>query len=363
MRRRNIAWSWAVLVCGLVASFAGPAAAEVPSTLTHQGRLYDEAGKPVNGTLDVSFALYSSVNAAGPLWKETHSITFEDGYFSASLGVDTPFGDAFDGQERFLGVTVGQNAEMTPRSLVASVPFAFRAGDVTGDVHPTTVSIAGFGQVIDKDGNWVGPATGLQGPPGADGSVGPMGPDGPQGMQGPAGPQGTQGVPGPQGPAGPAGPVGPVGPAGATGPAGPSGPSGIVGSGQVSWANGPTIAAGLWVNVPASTLNITTTGGPLMITVNMYLINGSHATCRPVIDGLWAGSYGGLTNSGDPFWQEGLTYSAGGVWHPWNKTRMYPGVPAGNHVLQVQCATDSGTLSVCTAASVACSMHYFEIKP
>jgi len=131
----------------------------------------------------------------------------------------------------------------------------------------------------------------------------------------------------------------------------------------VSWINGPAIASGFWVNIPASTLNFTSTGGPLMITLNLFLINGSHATCRPVIDGLWAGSYGNLPNPGDPFWQEGLTYSAGGVWHPWNKTRMYPGVPAGNHTLQVQCATDSGTLSVCTAGSIACSMHYFEIKP
>ena len=118
------------------------------------------------------------------------------------------------------------------------------------------------------------------------------------------------------------------------------------------------------MTINASLMNITTTGGPLMITVNTYLNSGSHATCRPIIDGVWAGSFGGLPRSGDPFWQEGLVYSGGlgGNWAPWHKTRLYPGVPAGNHTLQVQCATDGGTLGVCNAGTVACSVHFVELK-
>ena len=35
-----------------------------------------------------------------------------------------------DGKERFLGVTIAGQTEMTPRSLIASVPYAIMAGDV-----------------------------------------------------------------------------------------------------------------------------------------------------------------------------------------------------------------------------------------
>jgi hypothetical protein len=500
----------------------GAANANVPPTLTHQGRLFDDMGAPVNDTFPVSFAIHDSPNSDVPLWTETLDVTFEDGYFSVSLGSVNGFGSLFDGQDLYLEIGVGGGA-LTPRSLIASVPFAFVAGDAIGDIHPASVSIAGFGEVIDKDGNWVGPPTGLvgatgpagadgpagpagpagaQGPAGPTGGVGPTGPAGPQGIQGtagaagapgplgptgpagaigPQGPQGIQGAQGAQGiqgtigpvgpqgaqgpvgatgsvgpagpqgpagaqgqagvagPAGPAGAIGPTGPVGAqgatgatgavgptgpqgpagaqgaagatgavgptgpqgpagaqgaagatgavgptgpqgpagavgavgpTGPAGPAGavgatgPSGVANFGQKSWNGGTTQAAGSWVTINASTLAITTTGGPLMISVNVYLNSGSHATCRPIIDGLWAGSYGGLVQSGDPFWQEGLTYTGGfgNNWSAWQKTRIYPGVPAGNHTLQVQCATDGGTLGVCNANSIGCQVGFVELK-
>jgi len=38
---------------------------------------------------------------------------------------------AFDGTDRFLAFQVGADPEMTPRLRVASVPFAFRAGNIT----------------------------------------------------------------------------------------------------------------------------------------------------------------------------------------------------------------------------------------
>jgi hypothetical protein len=143
---------------------------------------------------------------------------------------------------------------------------------------------------------------------------------------------------------------------------GPPGPSGVANHGQVSWAAMAMVPAGTWVTIPNSVLNITTSGSPLMITVDAYLNGGSHSTCRPIIDGVWAGSFGGLPNPGDPFWQEGLTNSAGGAWHPWHKTRLYPGVPAGNHTLAVQCATDAGTLAV-GASSIVSSVHFVELRP
>jgi hypothetical protein len=274
----------------------------------------------------VTFAFYSSAAGGTPLWQEPQIVTLEDGYFSARLGTVTPFDPAtlFDGASRYLGITIGTDTEMVPRQAVASVPYALVAGDVTGDIHPTSVTVNGV-EIIDGTGAWVGSAP----PAGATGPVGPMGPPGP---------------------------------AGADGPPGPPGPSSTTNFGHKDWVNGVTQGAGYWVTVNDSLLSIVTSGAPLMITVNTYLNGGSHATCRPVIDGVWAGQYGMLPNPGDPKWQEGLVDTGLGGWHPWQKTRIYPGVPAGPHQLQVQCATDGGTLGVCNSGSVACSVHFVELK-
>lgn len=238
---------------------AARAEAAVPGTLTHQGRLYDAAQAPVNGTIDVVFAIYDSPSATVPLWSEVHTLTFDEGYYAAALGSLVPFGAGiFDGSTRYFGMTVGQDPEMTPRTLVGSVPYALVAQDAIGDIHPTTVSIAGVGTVIDASGHWVGSPTGLQGPAGpagADGAAGPQGPQGPQGATGAQGPAGPQGAAGAQGPAGPQGPQGAVGPAGATGAQGPAGPPGATGpQGSVGptgpiGPQGPTGPAGAGVNV------------------------------------------------------------------------------------------------------------------
>lgn len=71
----------------------------------------------------------------------------------------------------------------------------------------SSLSVDGYGLVIDSDGNWVGKPTGLQDPAGSQGPIGPQGkqgPPGPRGPQGERGPQGIEGsaaaarVPGPQ---------------------------------------------------------------------------------------------------------------------------------------------------------------------
>ena len=60
----------------------------------------------------------------------------------------------------------------------------------------TSLSIDGYGLVIDSHGNWIGKPTGLQGPPGPQGPTGSQGQQGP-GLQGPQGERGPQGIEGP----------------------------------------------------------------------------------------------------------------------------------------------------------------------
>jgi|GEM_PF-4871182 len=199
--------SWAFCLAVALA-FAAPANAAVPATVTHQGSLYDAKGKPVDATLSVVYSIYDTTTASVAIWTETHTLTFSKGFFSVDIGTETPLDSAiFDGSLRYLGIQIGTDAEMTPRSAIGSVPYAIVAGDVSGDIHPESVSI-GPTEVIDEEGHWVGDPTGLVGP------SGPVGPPGPEGPQGPVGQAGPAGAPGPVGETGPMGPVGPQGPTG-----------------------------------------------------------------------------------------------------------------------------------------------------
>jgi hypothetical protein len=190
----------------------------------------------------------------GLLWTETQSVPLDEGYFSAQLGASTPVpAGVWDGSVRWVGIRVGTDAEMTPREATRSVPYALVAGDAVGAIHPASVTVNGH-LVIDQNGNWVGPATGLIGPTGpagatgtagatgAQGLQGAAGATGPQGPQGVAGPQGSQGVTGAQGATGPQGPQGNTGTQGVAGATGPQGPQGNTGA---QGATGATGAQGL----------------------------------------------------------------------------------------------------------------------
>lgn len=140
------------------------ARSEVPGSLTHQGRLFDAFGAPIDGTLELTFAIYDAPGlGATELWSEAITVEFDEGYYSAELGLGVPIDVpvVFDGSTRFLGVTVEGDAEMTPRATVGSVPYALVAQDANGDIHPTSVEIEGVGPVIDNSGAWVGPPTGV----------------------------------------------------------------------------------------------------------------------------------------------------------------------------------------------------------
>jgi len=113
--------------------------------------------------------------------------------------------------------------------------------------------------------------------------------------------------------------------------------------GEKSWAAdfqfAPTTQ---WVQITPATLSFVSEGGPLMISVDLSLLGlggaASYFSCRPMIDGQWAGSYGNYPYSAE--WTEGLNFTSGG-WRAWAKTRVYRGVPAGAHVLTIECIKDT----------------------
>jgi hypothetical protein len=108
------------------------AANPVPATLTQQGRILDTSGTPVSSKVHFVFTIYddpTATKAADALWTDAEDITLDDGYFSWQLGTNTAIpSTVFDGSVRYLGVTVGSDAEMTPREVISSVPYAMVAG-------------------------------------------------------------------------------------------------------------------------------------------------------------------------------------------------------------------------------------------
>ena len=107
----------------------------------------------------------------------------------------------------YLGITVDDDAEMTPREPVDSVPYSMVATNATGDITPHSIAVNGA-PIVDANGKWVGATTGLVGP------QGPQGPQGSAGATGSAGPDGCDGCDGIHGPDRAQGPTGPMGPAG-----------------------------------------------------------------------------------------------------------------------------------------------------
>jgi len=125
------------LAGGLMAgSSLAQSGAGVPSSIHYQGVLCDPVtGDPVaDGGYNFVFSIYNVATGGTPLWTETQTgVTVDDGYFSVLLGSVNPLDASdFDGTTRYLGIKVGADSEMTPRQLLASVPYALNAETVDG---------------------------------------------------------------------------------------------------------------------------------------------------------------------------------------------------------------------------------------
>jgi hypothetical protein len=105
----------------------------VPHLVQFSGVLKDAAARPAAGVVSVTFAIYAEQEGGAALWSETQNVLADGGgHFSVLLGAASAAGVPVElfgtGQSRWLGVTVARQPEM-PRVLLASVPYALKAGD------------------------------------------------------------------------------------------------------------------------------------------------------------------------------------------------------------------------------------------
>ena len=105
----------------------------VPNLIDYQGKITDNNNNPITTPVSIVFAIYSADTGGTALWTETHSsVTPVDGLVHVLLGSipATPFpGDLFNGSDRWLGIEIGNDGEMTPRLRIVSVPYAIYAND------------------------------------------------------------------------------------------------------------------------------------------------------------------------------------------------------------------------------------------
>ncbi len=117
-------------LCGLLL-LTLVAFADVPGMINYQGKLTKADGTLLaDGSYSMTFAIYAQPTGGLPIWSEPNpSVQVKKGLFSVLLGSLTNLpANIFSGAGRYFGVTVGTDPEMTPRQLIASVPFALKAG-------------------------------------------------------------------------------------------------------------------------------------------------------------------------------------------------------------------------------------------
>ena len=106
------------------------AIAAIPPSLNYQGHLTDTKGVPVDGTVEMFFHIYD-VEAGGiELWSDASAVTVKQGVFSIELGGGLrPFPLRLFERPLWMGLSVGEDAEMKPRRPLTSSAFAFKAAD------------------------------------------------------------------------------------------------------------------------------------------------------------------------------------------------------------------------------------------
>jgi hypothetical protein len=106
----------------------------VPPLVNFSGTLTDVNGKPLTGTVGVTFLLYKESQGGSPLWLESQNVQPDNsGHYTVMLGSTSSTGLPSDifvaGEAHWLGVEVQGQQEEQPRVLLVSAPYALKAGD------------------------------------------------------------------------------------------------------------------------------------------------------------------------------------------------------------------------------------------
>ena len=121
------------LVLSLLVGIPAIGIGAVIGQINFQGYLTDNLGSPLNGNYIMTFGIYSVATGGTALWSETQTVPVADGVYSLILGQAGNEIDPADMDgERYLGVSVASDPEMSPRQPLTATPFALKAAIAEG---------------------------------------------------------------------------------------------------------------------------------------------------------------------------------------------------------------------------------------
>ena len=140
----------------------------VPMQYTHQGRLTDASGEPLEDDLEMTFRLIDAESDGSVVWEEVLAVSLNNGFYSTVLGSDlegNPLDlEVLDQWPLWLEIQVGEGSPMSPRQPLHSVPYAALSGVAEelrgGPVDASSIAVGGV-EVVGEDGSWVGPEIGV----------------------------------------------------------------------------------------------------------------------------------------------------------------------------------------------------------
>ena len=138
-----------------VCLWLSPISAAVPQLLNYQGRLTNTSGVPLDTTVSMVFTIYDAPGGGVAQWTETqNSITVTDGVFNVLLGSVAALHDSvFRAANRYLGIRVGNDLEMEPRTRLVSVGYSHRVATVDGAAGGAITSQIAIGPGHETSGS------------------------------------------------------------------------------------------------------------------------------------------------------------------------------------------------------------------
>ena len=95
--------------------------------MNFQGTLANGSGSTLpDGDYQLTFRLWNAANGGSVVWTENQTVSQNRGIFNAVLGLNVQLAMSFD-EPYWLSVQVGQDAELSPRTRLTSVPYAIMA--------------------------------------------------------------------------------------------------------------------------------------------------------------------------------------------------------------------------------------------
>jgi hypothetical protein len=146
---------------------SGLVGAATPELVNYQARLTEPDGEPIDDTVDIVFTIYDAAAGGAILWQENHTqVSIIEGLFEIILGGGAPpvplTAEVFATAGAWLGVQIGTDPEMSPRTRLVAVPYAQRVntidqseggqilGPITVNSNPNKDFDAAAGKLIVK---------------------------------------------------------------------------------------------------------------------------------------------------------------------------------------------------------------------